>query len=311
MGIDKRLKSVSVLKERRILIVSLIVCIFFFVSCFAVAIISNSLALSIDAAFIFFDICLVTITIAWLEKIFRRADKKYNFGYFKLEPLIVLIQCLFLIGICIIGFCVAIQQIIYVAGGGMLEVQAYWATLSFTSFSALACLGMLWYAKIVTKKHSSAILQANLLVYKIDFYICAGLLVGFLISYFLHQYGLDFIAEFADPVMSILICLCMIKEPYDLLVDSLRDLLDICPGEELGTQLLFTINQFLIKQCHLKGKAKIKIRKAGRRHFIVMNYPVEKEMSFKDVHDINEKIKSYFESEFPGFHITCHPELRK
>lgn len=264
--------------------------------------------MAINAIYIFLDICLIAVSIRWLEKLFIRPNQTYNFGYFKLEPFLVVIQCLFLVVICVTGLISAVLHIVHSGNGSLFEIRSYGITISFTFFSVVFCSIMWRYAKRIAKKSNSAILHANELAYKVDFYMSLFLLLGFVVGYFLEQQGLVFAARLTDPILSILICIFLIQEVTSLLSGNLKDLLDVSPGKDLEKEILSITDRFLIEKCCLDGGAKIKLRRAGRRLFASLYYSVEQEMRFIEIERINHRIKEHLLSNFPSLIITCHPE---
>src|SRR3990167_6545236 len=161
MELDWSRQPKEIEEEKRIIKLSFVVAACFFIASLAVAILSRSLALGIDAAYLFLDLCLVMLTIFWLEKLFLPADNRYNFGYFKLEPMIVMLQCISLLGICAVGSITAIQHLLYALSGGQLGVSNYAVTLVFTSSSIVICAFMWAYAERMDKIKKSKILAAN------------------------------------------------------------------------------------------------------------------------------------------------------
>jgi cation diffusion facilitator family transporter len=309
MEIDWAGRPEDIQSEKRAIKLSLVLSTLFFMAGITVALFSRSLALGIDAAYLFLDLCIVTVTIVWLEKLFLPATNRYNFGYFKLEPMIVLIQCLFLLGICTAGIITATQRLLYVLDGGELGVTNYWATVLFTICSTVICAVMWWYTALGMRRKSSTILQANLLAYKIDLYISGGLFLSFLFAYLLKSFGLDFYAELADPIISIGLCLILVHEPITLFWESVCDLLDVNPNIELQAEVAGRINRFLIEECKQPGNVKIKLRKAGRKYFVIAHYRIDKNLRFEEVDQIRKKLCRYFSENLPTIHLTCHPEL--
>lgn len=300
----------DIAEEKRILVVAIIVAILFFVLNTAIAVISKSLSMTINVVYIFLDICLIAVSIRWLEKLFVHPNQTYNFGYFKLEPFLVVIQCLFLVVICVTGLITAVLHIIHSINGGLLGIRAYGITISFTSFSVVFCLIMWRFAKRIAKKSNSAILHANELAYKVDFYMNLFLFLGFVIGYFLEKEGLFLASRLTDPILSILICMFLIKEIASLLSGNLKDLLDVSPGKDLEKEILFVTDRFLMEKCSLDGDAKIKLRRAGRRLFATLYYRVDQEMRFLEIERINHRIKEHLLANFPSLIVTCYPELR-
>ena len=78
-------------------------------------------------------------------------------------------------------------------------------------------------------------------------------------------------SSYVDPAVCIVLSLVFLKKPFDILRESISDLVDANPYAE-------TINTMEASACavaerfHLKGVEWVRVRKAGRRVFVMVSF---------------------------------------
>lgn len=289
-------------REKRIFKISSICTAGYSLIALIAALITKSLTLGIDSSYAVLDLALLIPSIILLNKLKLSSTKTYNFGYFKLEPLIVVLRGLLILSICITGIVTSVQQLIY----PVITVQNYSVAIGFGTFSFLFASALWFWLKRENKKIRSQLIDANAIGCKVEAIISFGMVIGFPLGFWLSKYNIGF-SLYIDPLMAICLSLYLITHPVEILKDSFKDLLDISPGQEKESAISNVVDNFLQTSYQMNGNSKIKLRRAGRKYFATISYEVMSNMTFEAVQNINRAINSHLEKSFPDLHATYVP----
>jgi len=291
-------------KEKLIFVVITIYTLIYVILAIATSLITKSLTLAIDGSYGLLDLCLLVFSLVILKKFKNPNKKSYNFGHFKLEPLINFIQGVLILSICLMGIIISLQEIIHPSEG----IKDYFAAIGFSFFSFLSILILWIWVIYYSKGLNSPMIESDKIAFKVECVISAGMVIGFPLELFMLRNNISFYI-YIDSIMALCLCLYLIKEPVILLKDAIGDLLDISPGLEVEQAILKEVNLFLKNQHHVIGNSKIKIRKSGRKSFAVIYYEVENDLDFETIQAINTSLKAHLEICFPEVDGIYCPHL--
>ena len=252
-------------------------------------ILTDSATLIIQTFLYIIDVIVAVLSLRILKTLTNPPDENYNFGYHKLEPILVNSQGALMIAGAMIGIMFAIQDIIHED-----DIKNYF--LIFTTTCGVFGINFsIWlYLYLNYRRIRSPFLRAAVMQWLSNLYETAGIIGGFIISYLMQHSANQAIARlspYVDPTMAIILSLFILKIPVKLYKESLVDLLDANPGKNISDAITDYTRNFLKEKFDLERAVGIKLRKAGRGMFLILFFNVPADYSFEQVHGIMQTLK--------------------
>lgn len=177
----------------------------------------------------FFSLIATFIKVLMLitaRLIAKESNQRFQFGFWHLEPMVLLIEGSFLLLIAIYAFLNGVFGIIN--GGREIElglVIVYAAVFTVVEFIYF------FYVRHRNRKLKSTLIQFDNISWLVDAMLSAGLLVSFLTALLLKTQGYEKWAVYVDPLILILLALSMLAPSFKILGPALRDVLGIAPDQ--------------------------------------------------------------------------------
>jgi cation diffusion facilitator family transporter len=270
-------------------------------------ILTDSATLIIQTFLYIIDVIIAVLSLRILKTLANPPDENYNFGYYKLEPILVNSQGALMIAGAMIGIMFAIQDIIHED-----NVKNYFLIFTATCVVLFINFSIWLYLYFNYRRIKSPFLKAAAMQWLSNMYETVGIIGGFFISYLMQHSANQAIAKlspYIDPAMAIILSLFILKIPVKLYKESLVDLLDANPGKNISDEITIYTKNVLKGKCNLESKVEIKLRKAGRGMFLILFFNVPASYSFEQVQGImrtlNDAICASFQNVISvNFHIT-------
>ncbi|UCZ81903.1 cation diffusion facilitator family transporter [Pseudomonas sp. L5B5] len=200
---------------------------------------------------------LMLITARLLTK---PGNQRFQFGFWHLEPMVLLIEGSFLLLIAIYAFLNGVFGIIN--GGREIElglVIVYAAVFTVVEFAYF------FYVRHRNRKLKSSLIQFDNISWLVDAMLSVGLLVSFVSALLLKHYGHGQWAVYVDPLILIVLALSMLAPALKILRPALREVLGIAPD-----QLDETVREVMerAKATHGFDDYVSYVQKHGRARFI-------------------------------------------
>ncbi|MFW9079361.1 cation diffusion facilitator family transporter [Pseudomonas sp. P2757] len=176
----------------------------------------------------FFSLIATFIKVLMLitaRLIAKQSNHRFQFGFWHLEPMVLLIEGSFLFLIAIYAFLNGVFGII--SGGREVElgmVIIYAAVFTVIEFAYF------FYIRHRNRKIKSTLIQFDNISWLVDAMLSVGLLVSFLTALLLKSQGYDEWALYVDPLILILLALSMLAPAFKIVRPALRDVLGIAPN---------------------------------------------------------------------------------
>ncbi|NNB46067.1 cation transporter [Pseudomonas chlororaphis] len=177
----------------------------------------------------FFSLIATFIKVLMLitaKLIAKESNHRFQFGFWHLEPMVLLIEGSFLLLIAIYAFLNGVFGIIN--GGREIElglVIVYAAVFTVVEF------GYFFYVRHRNRKLKSSLIQFDNISWLVDAMLSVGLLISFVTALLLKQYGHGEWAVYVDPLILIVLALSMLPPAFKILGPALRDVLGIAPDQ--------------------------------------------------------------------------------
>ena len=293
--------------ERKCIMISIAGLVILSVIGIVSGILTDSATLIIQTFLYIIDVIVAVLSLRILNKLANPPDENYNFGYYKLEPILVNSQGALMIAGAVIGIMFAIQDIIHED-----DVKNYFLIFTATCVVLFINFSIWLYLYSNYRRIRSPFLKAAAIQWVSNLYETVGIIGGFFISYLMQHsanQAMVKLSPYIDPAMAIILSLFLLKIPVKLYKESLVDLLDANPGKTISDEITAYTKNVLKEKCHLERKVEIKLRKAGRGMFLILFFDVPAGYSFEQVHGImrtlNDAIRGSFQNVVSvNFHIT-------
>ncbi|QYN02165.1 cation diffusion facilitator family transporter [Pseudomonas protegens] len=226
----------------------------------------------------FFSLIATFIKVLMLitaKLIAKESNHRFQFGFWHLEPMVLLIEGSFLMLIAIYAFLNGVFGIIN--GGREVELGL---VIFYAAFFAVAEFAYFFYVRRRNRKLKSSLIQFDNISWLVDAMLSVGLLVSFIIALLLKQYGHGQWAVFVDPAILILLALSMLPPALKILRPALRDVLGIAP-DQLDEKVRNVMEQ--AKAAHGFDDYISYVQKHGRARFIEIHIVLPAHYPLQDV----------------------------
>jgi len=205
----------------------------------------------------------------------KESNQRFQFGFWHLEPMVLLIEGSFLMLIAIYAFLNGVFGIIN--GGREVELGL---VIFYAGFFAVAEFAYFFYVRRRNRRLKSSLIQFDNISWLVDAMLSVGLLVSFIIALLLKQYGHGQWAVYVDPAILILLALSMLPPALKILRPALRDVLGIAP-DQLDEKVRSVMEK--AKLAHGFDDYISYVQKHGRARFIEIHIVLPADYPLRDV----------------------------
>lgn len=251
-------------REQKALRISLYGVIFFIVLALGFAVYTQSDAILFDGIYSLIAFATVLITMKVAKLVERPNDEQFHFGYAALEPTLNLFKSLVVIIACCYAGVEAFKRLLV----GGTEAAYGWAVI----YGVIATLGCFMVAAIMRKMGDdsrSDLLNVESKTWFVDGLLSASVLVGFIIAWLLAQTPYKAYAPYVDPVLLIALVCFAIPIPGRILIDSLKEVIDMAPAadvvDEIEQQLKMSLATIKISSIEFR------VSKRGRNTYLLVH----------------------------------------
>ena len=286
---DKKLKT-----ERKILNLSLAGSILFLLAEIFLAIYTGSKAVLMDCVYDIADLIMIGQFIVLVPLLYKPMTERKPYGFAQVESLFVLIKYCILLGVDVVLVLNCVKTIL--SGGN--EVDANVLAVFELAVSA-GCVLMYLVLRRFQKKYFSPSIKAELFIWKLDALSTLGVGCAFVLNLILLRTPLSFICPYVDPGIAIILAIVLIKEPIEMIIDSLRSLVLFAPDKEIMDKVEELSKATLMAEdCEITS---IDVIKTGRKiwaeiYFLPAGNTIDL-VRLKELHrQINDNAKAHFDS---------------
>ncbi len=265
-------------KELRILKVATIITITYAFIAVAIALVSDSQAMLLDGMYSMIDIVISCLSIYVVKKVHQPPDEKYHFGYAKYESFMTAVDGVLLLGLCCFTLGSAVQDLLHPDPVDHVEL-----IVCFAFVSIFVGLGMGIFMRRVGRKLHSEVLVADSELWLIEGCISAGICVAFSTSMVMERTpGWEQYTAYVDPLACIMISLVFVLKPIKIIRESLYDMVDACPSDEIRERIANACGE-CCQRFKLNAVQWFRLRKAGRRLFLTICFTAPDHPPVKEV----------------------------
>ncbi|WP_423792049.1 cation diffusion facilitator family transporter [Methanocaldococcus indicus] len=206
-------------------------------------------------------------------------DENHPYGHSRFETLFSLIIGLALL---LTGFELLKMSIDKIINIGTVEVNAI--VLGVAILSIIIKELMTQYSLYIGRKYNNSILIADAYHHRSDVLSTIVVLVGLILEKFGFIYG--------DGLAGVIVSLMVAKAAIDICKDSI----DKLTGKSPSNEILNKIKETVLKIDGVKGYHDLKAHYVGPDIFVEIHVEVDKDLSAKELHDLETKITKEIEN---------------
>jgi cation diffusion facilitator family transporter len=245
---------------------SLLLVILFAAGAVLVAMYSDSETMSLEAMSAVVDIVVSSLAVFVARKVRAPANHRYQFGYAKYEPLMTTVEGVLMAGVCTAAILYSVRDLLHPD-----PVHDAWFVVAYSAASfVISVIFGLWMRR-VGKQEGSQLARAEGELWIAEGWLALGVCAAFVVSIALSRIWKLDASAYVDPAVCIVLSLILLKKPFDILCDSISDLVDANPYAE-AINALEAAARAVAERFHLKGVEWVRVRKAGRRVFVMVSF---------------------------------------
>ena len=297
---DKKLKT-----ERKILNLSLTGSIIFLLAEIFFAIYTGSKAVLMDCVYDIADLVMIGPFIVLVPLLYKPMTERKPYGFAQVESLFVLIKYCILLGVDVVLVLNCVKTIL--SGGN--EVDANVLAVFELAVSA-GCVIMYLILTRFQKKYSSPSIKAELFIWKLDALSTLGVGCAFVLNLILMRTSLSFICPYVDPGIAIILAIVLIKEPIEMILDSLRSLVLFAPDKEIKDKIEEISKSALSAEgCEITA---IEVIKTGRKIWAEIYFlPAGNTIDLVRLKELDRRINDTAKAEFDSVYIDLLPDMEE
>lgn len=257
---------------------------------------SKSSALISDSVHTASDVLTTLMVIIGVKISEKRADRDHQYGHERIEPVISTILATVLIIVALgIGKSGA-ENIINCVRGVPFEINIGFWTFAVTVASIVFKEIMFHYTRFAAKKISSSAMLADAWHHRSDALSSVAVLIGIAGAKWF-----DF--PVLDPIMSIFVCIIIIKVGVQIYIGAVNQLIDKSAGEDEVQRIIYFVSAVNgVKRIDL-----IRTRVHADRLYVDVEISVDPSLSVGEAHTIAELVHGNVEEAFPDIkHCMVH-----
>lgn len=260
---------------------------------FFAGVFGHSSAMVSDAVHSLSDVFATIIALMGVKLGQRDADKDHPYGHERIESLAAICLGLILVVTGIgIGW-VGLEKII--AGDyenlpipGVIALVAALVSIAVKE-------GMFWYTRHYARIIRSSAFEADAWHHRSDALSSVGALIGVGGS----MLGFPVL----DPIASVVICIFILKQAAEIIIDAVNKMLDTSAGDEFEDK----IRRVVAEEPQVQRIDVLNSRMFGDKVYVDLEIAMDGSMPLVDAHAIAERIHDAIESEFPEVkHVMIH-----
>ena len=189
-------------------------------------VISGSQSILFDGFFSLIATFIKVLMLITAQLIAKESNERFQFGFWHLEPMVLLIEGSFLFLIAIYAF---LNGVFGIINGGR-EIELGLVIIYAAVFTVIEFAYYFWVRR-KNRKLKSSLIQFDNISWLVDAMLSVGLLISFVTALILKQHGYAHWAAYVDPAILILLAFSMLAPAFKILRPALRDVLGIAPDQ--------------------------------------------------------------------------------
>lgn len=221
---------------------------------------SGSRSILFDGVFSSIDAAMSGLSLLVARLIARETSRRFQNGYWHLEPLVAALNGCVLILLCFYAFLNAVQALM--EGGRELSFDL---AIVYAVVVAGACFGMYFYEKRINRRVESEFLRIDVQSWLMASLITTSLLGAFIIALVLQRTPYAHLTPYVDSLLLTILTVCFLPVPVGIVRRALKEIFLIAPSA-VDREVHAAMKPVMEREGLLEYHSHV--AKTGRRHFI-------------------------------------------
>jgi predicted Co/Zn/Cd cation transporter (cation efflux family) len=232
---------------------------------------ARSQAILFDGFFSLLDAAITWLTLAVARLVASDGSRRFQYGYWHLEPLVILLKASVLIFLVAFAFVGAVNSML--KGGYEPE---FGVALAYAAVVAAICFAMWWWMRGHAERIDSGLVRLDVKSWLMSALVTTALLVAFGIALAIEGTDADWLVSYVDPAVLALLSLLLLPMPFREARESLTEILGLSPPQ-IDAQVRTVMTDFIAR--HGFPSFQSYVSKAGRARFIEISVLVPATLS--------------------------------
>lgn len=219
-------------------------------------------------------------------------DDNHRFGHQKAEALTSLAQVALITASATLVAWESIQRLL-----DPEPIQRPAFAIAVLALSLVITLCLVTFQTLAIKRSGSLIVEGDRAHYMGDVIANSGALIAVVISAY-------FAFPQADPIAGLLAAVFLAVAGWQVARKAIPQLMD----EELPEAERAVIHEILNQDADILGFHALRTRRAGGSRFIQVDIQINPDLSFRQAHEISDRIELAIETAFPNADVIVHPD---
>lgn len=264
--------------EQRTLTVSLCAVIALVVGSLGYGLFIRSDVVIANGIFSLFSLLGSSLNLTTAKLVARPADRKFQYGYWHLEPLALFTNGVLLCGICFYAVINSVETVL--TGGRVVDADE---VILFGLVSGLVCGGVCLFETVVARRIHSELVRNDSREWLMDFLSSMITLTGFLVLRWLEEPWYSLWARYADSILVIIMALLLISMPIRVVAVNIREILLMTRGDDPVSRLVTAEITRIRADWPGIAACTSHVAKVGRSYFVEVNLRVTPESPLQGV----------------------------
>lgn len=290
-------------KEKKAMSVSLYANLFFVVIELAMAIITSSQAVLLDAVYDGIEFFMLLPSVILIPLLYKPSNERYPFGYMQIETVFIVVKGITMTAVTV-GLIANSVNILLHGGRSVDFDMVAW----FELFACVLGIIITLYLHRKNKSLNSPIVNAEKQGWKIDCVISFGMTLAFFLPKIIPFPWFQPFIPYLDSLFTIILSMVMLPAPIKTVLTGIRDLLLIAPEEDTVQNIRSIVEQVL-SGCHYSA-LNCEIIRTGRKLWISAYISLDKDsLSVHKFQILQADCIAALAQEYTDFYFELLPEI--
>lgn len=185
---------------------------------------SGSHSILFDGYFSVIAVAIKLLMFIIVRLVERQTSDRFQFGFWHLEPMVLVLEGAFIFVIAVYAL---VNGVIGIVGGGH-PVEFGAASVYAVLFTVLNG-SFFFYVRNRNKTLKSRLIQYDNVSWLVDAMLSAGLMVSFLLAWWLQHTQWAWLSVYVDPLLLVLLAVAMFPMALEIMMPSFREVLGMAP----------------------------------------------------------------------------------
>lgn len=299
-----RIGKKSPKKEKKAMSVSLYANLFFVVVELAMAIITSSQAVLLDAVYDGIEFFMLLPSVLLIPLLYKPSNERYPFGYMQIESVFIVVKGITMTAVTV-GLIANSVDILLHGGRTVPFDLVAW----FELFACLLSVVITIYLYYKNKVLNSPIITSEMQGWVIDCVVSFGMTMAFFLPKIITVVWFAPFIPYLDSLFTIVLSMFMLPAPIKTVATGFRDLMLIAPEEETVQNIKSVVEQVL-SGCHYRA-LNCEIIRTGRKLWISAYITLDKdELSVHRFQILQADCIAALAQQYTDFYFELLPEIQ-